>query len=146
MPTAGSAFAASAMSPEGSSCEPRPPDLIVSDIMMPEMDGYEMLATLRKGSSADLPVIAVTAQAMVGDREKCLAAGADDYVTKPFELQELEARALALTRRKDKIIEDRIQFGEYTLEVGKKIVKIGENPVELTTKEYGIIEYLGRNQ
>lgn len=63
--------------------------VVLLDMMMPEMDGYEMLAALRKGSNAELPVVAVTAQAMVGDRERCLAAGADDYVSKPVDVDKL---------------------------------------------------------
>jgi two-component system cell cycle response regulator DivK len=56
------------------------------DMMMPEMDGYEMLAHIRKSDKAQLPVIAVTAQAMTGDREKCLSAGADGYISKPIDI------------------------------------------------------------
>lgn len=63
--------------------------IVLLDMMMPEMDGYELLTTLRKGSNADLPIISVTAQAMMGDREKCLAAGADDYLSKPVDIDKL---------------------------------------------------------
>lgn len=66
-------------------------DVVIAliDMMMPEMDGYEMLARIRASEKGRLPVIAVTAQAMAGDREKCLAAGADDYIAKPINIDGL---------------------------------------------------------
>ena len=63
--------------------------IVLLDMMMPEMDGYETLRILRAGSMKAIPVIAVTAQAMVGDREKCLEAGADDYMSKPVDIDKL---------------------------------------------------------
>jgi two-component system, cell cycle response regulator DivK len=63
--------------------------IVLLDMMMPEMDGYEMLSHIRKGPRADIPVFAVTAQAMVGDREKCIEAGATDYVSKPVDIDRL---------------------------------------------------------
>lgn len=61
--------------------------VLLVDMMMPEMDGYEMLAKIRMSAKAAVPVIAVTAQAMVGDKERCLAAGADDYIAKPIDIK-----------------------------------------------------------
>jgi CheY-like chemotaxis protein len=64
--------------------------LVLMDIMMPDMDGYEAITTLRNSThTGQLPIVAVTAQAMVGDREKCLAAGADNYISKPIDVDEL---------------------------------------------------------
>jgi len=63
--------------------------VILLDMMMPDMDGYEVLGVLRNGPAGDIPVVAVTAQAMVGDREKCLAAGADEYLSKPVNIDDL---------------------------------------------------------
>ncbi|MBT1710168.1 response regulator [Fulvivirgaceae bacterium PWU5] len=63
--------------------------IVLLDMMMPEMDGYETLSRIRKGRRSDIPVIAVTAQAMAGDREKCIQAGANAYVSKPINVDEL---------------------------------------------------------
>lgn len=63
--------------------------IVLMDMMMPEMDGYSLIPLMRKETEAHIPVIAVTAQAMTGDREKCLAAGADDYLSKPIDIDKL---------------------------------------------------------
>lgn len=63
--------------------------IVLLDMMMPDMDGYQTLETIRNGSHNDIPIVSVTAQAMQGDREKCLAAGADEYVSKPIDVDHL---------------------------------------------------------
>lgn len=63
--------------------------IVLLDMMMPDMDGYEALAEIRKGTRKDIPVLAVTAQAMVGDRERCIEAGADAYISKPIDVDQL---------------------------------------------------------
>lgn len=77
--------------------ENKSPDIILMDIMMPEMDGYDAIKILKtKSTTKSVPIIAVTAKAMVGDREKCLQAGADDYLSKPIKLAELISKIKTL--------------------------------------------------
>lgn len=79
--------------------EQQPVDLVLMDMMMPEMDGFEAIAKIRKDKTiAPVPIIAVTAQAMKGDREKCLQAGANDYVSKPVDLTVLMQKMMGLLK------------------------------------------------
>jgi two-component system, cell cycle response regulator DivK len=74
--------------------------VVLLDMMMPEMDGYETIARIREGNRKDIPVIAVTAQAMMGDREKCIEAGANDYISKPIDVDVLTDLLNRITLRK----------------------------------------------
>lgn len=119
-------------------------DIIILDMNMPIMDGKTFIAQLRK-SGNQTPVIVLTSNSLIDDKITMFDLGADDYVVKPFEMRELEARVIALARRKEKTIEEIIQFSGYTIDIGRKIIKKWEQIIELSHKEYWIIEYLARN-
>lgn len=89
---------------------------------MPIMDGKSFLEKLRKDGFT-IPVITLTSNSLLEDKITMFDLGADDYVVKPFELRELEARILAVGRRKEKEIQEIIQFDEYALNTGKKTIK-----------------------
>ena len=120
-------------------------DIIVLDMNMPVMDGQTFIKRIRK-SGDQTPVIVLTSNSLLWDKVTMFDLGADDYVVKPFEMRELEARIIALGRRKNKTIEEIVEFGEYSIDLGRKVVKKWMNPVEISPKEYGIIEYLVRNK
>ncbi len=119
-------------------------DIIVLDMNMPIMDGPTFIKRIRKRGD-QTPVIVLTSNSLLSDKITMFDLGADDYVMKPFEMQELEARIIALGRRRHKTIEEIVEFGEYTIDLWRKIMKKWENRVEVTPKEFGIIEYLVRN-
>lgn len=119
-------------------------DAIVLDVMLPVMDGWEVLSRLRKRDRT--PVLMLTALDAVEDRIRGLDEGADDYLAKPFEMDELEARLRALIRRSAGHAQGEISLGPYLLNLNKKqITRMGE-PVPVTALEYALIEFLAINR
>jgi len=122
----------------------RPPDALVIDVMMPRLDGIETTRALRS-SGNDLPILVLTARDSVGDRVEGLDAGADDYLTKPFALEELLARLRALLRRAHAAGEgddadEVLTFSDLSLEVGTREVHRGDRAMELTRTEFALLE------
>ena len=118
------------------------PDIVVMDVMMPRLDGIETTRTLRAGGN-DVPILVLTARDAVGDRVEGLDAGADDYLTKPFALEELLARMRALLRRitpTDGEDEETLAFADLTMNVASRDVHRGERAIELTRTEFTLLE------
>ena len=118
------------------------PDIVVMDVMMPRLDGIETTRALRKAGH-DVPILVLTARDAVGDRVEGLDAGADDYLTKPFALQELLARMRALLRRitpTDGEDEETLAFADLTMNVASRDVHRGERAIELTRTEFTLLE------
>lgn len=115
-------------------------DGIVLDVMLPGLDGWEVLARLRKTKRT--PVLLLTARDAVKDRVRGLDAGADDYLVKPFDLAELLARLHALIRRSAGQSLPQLELGDVTIDTRARLVKLAGQTVALTAREYGILEYL----
>jgi two-component system, OmpR family, response regulator MprA len=121
------------------------PDAIVLDVAMPVVDGIEMCRRLRHDGNG-LPVLMLTARESVTDRVAGLDAGADDYLVKPFALEELLARLRALLRRSDGAAPgDVLEFAELTLDTGTRQVRRGDREMELTRTEFSLLELFLRN-
>jgi two-component system, OmpR family, response regulator MprA len=122
-----------------------PPDVVVLDVMMPRLDGIETTRALRTAGN-DLPILVLTARDSVGDRVEGLDAGADDYLTKPFALEELLARLRALLRRahtadgEDDIEGETLSFSDLTLNLATREVRRGHRTIELTRTEFALLE------
>ena len=114
-------------------------DLLLLDIGLPDVDGFEVLRRLRARSDAT-PVLVVTAREAVDERVHGLDLGADDYLTKPFSLSELEARVRALLRRAKPALAARIVVGGLTVDSAARRAKIDGKPVELTAREWALLE------
>ena len=123
------------------------PDVIVLDIMLPDMDGLGVLAQIRE-SDTYTPTLFLTARDSVADRVTGLTAGGDDYMTKPFSLEELVARLRGLLRRSAYLTpadEESLTVGDLTLDVASREVTRGGVPIALTSTEFELLRFLMRN-
>ncbi|MGD2051722.1 MAG: response regulator transcription factor [Acidimicrobiia bacterium] len=120
------------------------PDLVVLDVMLPEVDGFDVLSRLRRQS--EVPVILLTARTEEPDRVLGLELGADDYVVKPFSPRELAARVRSVLRRaRPGPPSTRIAYGDLVVDGATREVTVDGDPVELTPKEFDLIAYLAAN-
>ena len=115
-------------------------DAIVLDVMLPKMDGWEVLRLLRQTKKT--PVLMLTARDQTRDRVRGLDTGADDYVVKPFDLEEIFARLRALIRRSHQQTTNLIELGEVKIDTAARLVTWKGQPVDLTAREYGLVEFL----
>lgn len=124
--------------------------LIVLDVMLPEMDGFHILERIRSVSA--VPVLMLTAKTASTDKVNGLRSGADDYLTKPFDVEEFIARVLSLIRRYTTLNNSpneethRLSFQKLTIDLDTRIVHIGDGQIELHVKEFDILCYLAKNQ
>lgn len=120
------------------------PDLVILDLGLPKLDGVEVLRRLRRGD--DVPVLILTARAELDDRVSGLDTGADDYLVKPFERQELLARLRALMRRRPPRGAAALVVADLKLNAATREVHRGEREIELTAREFELLEYLMHNE
>ena len=119
-------------------------DMLVLDLRLPALSGFDVLRTLRDRGDG-IPVLVLTAQDAVDFKVQALKMGADDYVTKPFSLEELLARVEALGRRPKAIAPPILHVADLTLDTGSREVRRGVKRIDLTPKEYAVLEYLMRH-
>lgn len=120
-------------------------DAMILDVMMPRLDGYELLKQLRE-KGIDTPVLFLTARDAVSDRVKGLDLGADDYLVKPFDFDELLARIRAMTRKRAGSRSNRFTIADLTVDTERRTVMRGGAEISLLPKEFSILEYMIRNQ
>ncbi|WEV44697.1 response regulator transcription factor [Streptococcaceae bacterium ESL0687] len=120
-------------------------DLILLDLMLPEKNGFDVLKELR-AKGVDTPVLIMTAKESLDDKMHGFEIGADDYLTKPFYLEELKARIQALLKRAGKLEDTNLTYGDLHVNPNNNTVKLGDKPVEVLGKEFDLLLYLLQNQ
>jgi DNA-binding response OmpR family regulator len=119
------------------------PDLVILDLMLPGMDGVEVCRRLRAADA--VPILMLTARDAVADKVAGLEAGADDYITKPFAFEELLARVRAALRRRAPAGEEVIKVSDLVVSPASREVRRGDREIELTAREYELLEFLARH-
>lgn len=121
-----------------------PYDAIILDVMLPKKNGLEVCRDLRR-KRVNAPILMLTARDSIDDRVAGLDSGADDYLVKPFAIEELRARLRALLRRESDDKTGQLRLGDLVLDPASHFVQRGGRPIELTAKEYALLEYFMRN-
>ncbi len=119
-------------------------DLVILDLMLPSMDGYEICKQMRE-MNITVPILVLTARNETDTKVQLLQSGADDYLVKPFSFAELTARIRALLRRPSEKLPETLQVGNIELNPTERRVKLGGKEVPLTLKEFGLLEYFMRH-
>ena len=119
-------------------------DVIVLDVMLPKLDGLGVLQQLRQ-ESITTPVLLLTVRATIEDKVLGLDAGADDYLTKPFAFEEFVARVRALLRRRAETAPPILQVADLALDPARRVVSRGDNKIDLTPREFALLDYFMRN-
>ncbi|MCB1879308.1 MAG: response regulator transcription factor [Gammaproteobacteria bacterium] len=120
-------------------------ELILLDLNLPGISGLDILQRLRSAGN-DIPILVLTARGEVADRVRALDYGADDYLIKPFDIDELSARIRALRRRASGVTDDRLCHGELIMDISAHVVQLAEQPVALSVREFGLLQILLENR
>ena len=120
-------------------------ELILLDLNLPGISGLDILQRLRSAGN-DIPILVLTARGEVADRVRALDYGADDYLIKPFAIDELSARIRALRRRASGVTDDRLCHGELIMDISAHVVLLAEQPVALSVREFGLLQILLENR
>ena len=119
-------------------------DVVILDLGLPDLDGMEVLRRMRAGVAASVPILVLTARQSVGDRVEGLDAGADDYLLKPFDMLELDARLRSIIRRTERQRDGVLRFGDLRFDPSSREARVGATPLSLTRRETTLLEELVR--